>query len=151
MYNNYMSSSYSEYSVYVVSPSLERTDHTAFLPPYSRLDQIEFALGFEQEAVTDQVLHFVLYDEKNTELTSQDFPLGSMSADHFYALPPGVSLSGKQTYHWTLTIPEAAERAVHPVYVCRTWKRCGPENIRLESLNGVVCCGRCTGYDQILL
>lgn len=56
---------------------------------------------------------------------SQDFPLGSMSADHFYALPLGVSLSGKQTYHWTLTIPEAAEMQ-YPVYVCGTWKRCGP-------------------------
>lgn len=103
VYNNYMSSSYSEYSVYS-EPITERTEITQYFKPlYSRLDQIEFALGFEQEAVTDQVLHFVLYDEKNTELMSQDFPLGSMSADHFYALPLGVSLSGKQTYHWTLT------------------------------------------------
>lgn len=98
-----MSSSYSEYSVYS-EPITERTEITQYFKPlYSRLDQIEFALGFEQEAVTDQVLHFVLYDEKNTELMSQDFPLGSMSADHFYALPLGVSLSGKQTYHWTHT------------------------------------------------
>ena len=102
VYNNYMSSSYSEYSVYS-EPITERTEITQYFKPlYSRLDQIEFALGFEQEAVTDQVLHFVLYDEKNTELMSQDFPLGSMSADHFYALPLGVSLSGKRTYHWTL-------------------------------------------------
>lgn len=89
VYNNYMSSSYSEYSVYS-EPITERTEITQYFKPlYSRLDQIEFALGFEQEAVTDQVLHFVLYDEKNTELMSQDFPLGSMSADHFYALPWG--------------------------------------------------------------
>ena len=62
VYYNYMSSSYREFSVYT-DPITERTDITQFFKPlYSRMDQIEFALGFEQEAVTDQVLHFVLYD-----------------------------------------------------------------------------------------
>lgn len=136
VYNNYMSSSYSEYSVYS-EPITERTEITQYFKPlYSRLDQIEFALGFEQEAVTDQVLHFVLYDEKNTELMLQDFPLGSMSADHFYALPLGVSLSRKQTYHWTLTIPEAAECNIRFMYA-EHGNGVAPENIRLERNGGL--------------
>ena len=125
VYNNYMSSSYSEYSVYS-EPITERTEITQYFKPlYSGLDQIEFALGFEQEAVTDQVLHFVLYDEKNTELMSQDFPLGRMSADHFYALPLG-GVTFRKTDISLDAYNTGSRRMQYPVYVCGTWKRCGP-------------------------
>ena len=118
VYNNYMSSSYSEYSVYS-EPITERTEITQYFKPlYSRLDQIEFALGFEQEAVTDQVLHFVLYDV--TGFSSRKYECGS-----FLRTSPG-GVTFRKTDISLDAYNTGSRRMQYPVYVCGTWKRCGP-------------------------
>lgn len=131
VHNAYLSSSYSEYAVYS-EPITEETQITQYFQPlYSRLDQIEFALGFVQEAAGDQKLSFGLYDEKGTEMLSQEIPLQDMTAEHYYTIPIEKRLSTKKMYHWTLTVPENSGCDICFMYG-EHGNGMAPENIRLE-------------------
>lgn len=131
VHDTYMSNSYSEYSTYS-DPITEKTEIAQyFIPLYSRLDQLEFALDYVQEAAGDQVLQFALYDEKNTELMSQQIPMADMEAGHYYAIAVGRGLSKKQMYHWTLTIPENTGCDIRLMYA-EHGTGVAPENMRLD-------------------
>lgn len=131
VHDSYMSASYSEYAVFS-EPILEETEITQYFQPlYSKLDQLEFVLGFNQEAAGDQKIRFCLYDEKGTEMMSQEIAFSDMTAERYYTLPIGKTLSTRKIYHWTLTVPENSGCDIRFMYG-EHGNGMAPENVRLE-------------------
>lgn len=131
VHDSYLSASYSEYAVFS-EPIMEETEITQYFQPlYSRLDQLEFVLGFAQEAVGDRKVRFALYDENGIEMMSREIALSDMTSERYYVMPIEKTLSTKKTYHWTLTVPENSDCDIRFMYGEHSGGM-APENVRLE-------------------
>lgn len=131
VHDSYLSASYSEYAVFS-EPVTEETEITQYFQPlYSKLDQLEFVLGFNQEAAGDRKVHFALYDENGTEMMSREIALSDMTSERYYVMPIEKILSTKKIYHWTLTVPENSGCDIRFMYG-EHGGGMAPENVRLE-------------------
>ena len=95
------------------------------------MDQLEFVLGFNQEAAGDRKVRFALYDENETEMMSREIALSDMMSERYYVMPIEKTLSTKKIYHWTLTVPENSGCDIRFMYG-EHGGGMAPENVRLE-------------------
>ena len=131
VHDSYLSASYSEYAVFS-EPVTEETEITQYFQPlYSKLDQLEFVLGFNQEAAGDRKVRCALYDENETEMMSREIALSDMMSERYYVMPIEKTLSTKKIYHWTLTVPENSGCDIRFMYG-EHGGGMAPENVRLE-------------------
>ena len=131
VHDSYLSASYSEYAVFS-EPVTEETEITQYFQPlYSKLDQLEFVLGFNQETAGDRKVRFALYDENGTEMMSREIALNDMTSERYYVMPIEKTLSTKKIYHWTLTVPENSGCDIRFMYG-EHGGGMAPENVRLE-------------------
>ena len=131
VHDSYLSASYSEYAVFS-EPVTEETEITQYFQPlYSKLDQLEFVLEFNQEAAGDRKVRFALYDENGTEMMSREIALSDMTSERYYVMPIEKTLSTKKIYHWTLTVPENSGCDIRFMYG-EHGGGMAPENVRLE-------------------